>query len=95
MPSSQRPSTKTCDNVNSDRLGKKLLSTEARLQLRSPEKLARFADMVARGELPLPVDLPPDQLEQLACEIRKRRRKKLVGFIAHAIAMDIHRDREP
>jgi hypothetical protein len=95
MPSSRSPSTNNFDDVISDRLGKELSSSEAESQQRSPEQLARLADMVACGALRLPVDLPPKQLEQLACEIRTRRRKNLVGFIARTIAMDIHRSCEP
>jgi len=64
-------------------------------ELPSPAPTSRLADLVACGELPLPDGLSSGQLEHLALEVRKRRRKRLVDYIARAIAIDIHRSREP
>ncbi len=61
---------------------------------RSAEHLFRLAELVASGELVLPVDLPSDQLDQLVRQVRTRRRRRLVRYIARAIATDIHRSRE-
>lgn len=58
--------------------------------LSTPEKLDRVANIVAQGEFPFPTDLAPDQAEQLANEVRKRRYRRLVQYIARSIAMDIH-----
>ena len=57
----------------------------------SPEKLDQVADLVARGELPFPAGLAPDQVYRLAVEVRERRRRRLVQFIARSIAQKICR----
>lgn len=62
--------------------------------LSTPEKLDQVANMVAQGEFPFPIGLAPDQVEQLAIEVRKRRRRRLVQFIARSIAQDIWRSHE-
>ena len=60
-----------------------------------PDNLARMAELVASGELPCAVDdVPADLLQPFACEVRRLRRRRLVRFIARAIAHDIHRSRE-
>jgi hypothetical protein len=58
------------------------------------DQLVRIADLVARGEMPVPQHLRAEQLHSLVREVRKRRRRRLVKFIARAIALDIHRSRE-
>lgn len=60
----------------------------------SSQQLARLADLVACGDLPVPVDLHPDQLENLVRAVRRRRRDRLVDHVARAIALDIARSRE-
>ena len=60
----------------------------------SPEKLDQVAGLVARGELPFPTGLAPDQVHRLAVEVRERRRRRLVKFIARSIAQKICRSVE-
>jgi hypothetical protein len=55
----------------------------------SGPQLQRVADMVATGDLPVPLHLPDDQLAMLVREVRELRRQRLVQFIARAIAMHI------
>ena len=96
MSSFKKLSTKISDGtVPDDRHGEEGRDAYDNPERHSPAHLDRLADLVACGEVPLPLDLPMDQLERLASEIRKRRRERLVGFVAHAIAADIHRSREP
>ena len=95
MPSSHNPSANHSDGVDRDCHGNRTLNTTKTPELQSPEQLARLADLVACGGLPLPVDLHPDLLEHLAHEVRQRRHRRLVSFIARAIAKDIFRSREP
>lgn len=59
----------------------------------SAEQLQRLAEMVARGEAPIPEDLEPIDLQKLLAELACRRRTRLIRFIAQAIAEDIHRSR--
>ena len=62
--------------------------------LSTPEKLDQVATIVAQGEFPFPTGLVFDQIEQLADEVRKRRRRRLVKFIARSIAQEIWRSIE-
>jgi len=55
----------------------------------SPEQFRRTAELVASGELPLPRHLPAEQRAALAREVQQRRRRRLVKFVARAIAGDI------
>lgn len=55
------------------------------------EQLARWADLVARGEAELPGGLPSAQEEELLQQVRWLRRGRLVQFIAAQIAQDIRR----
>ena len=55
----------------------------------SDQQLRRTAELVANGDLPLPLDLPDEQLAKLVREVQERRRRRLVHFVARAIAMDI------
>ena len=57
--------------------------------VRSDQQLQRIAALVADGDLPLPLDLPDKQLAKLVREVQERRRRRLVQFVARAIAMDI------
>ena len=61
----------------------------------SPEQFRRTAELVASGELPLPRRLPAEQRTALAREVQRRRRRRLVQFVARAIAVDILAAREP
>lgn len=62
--------------------------------LSTPEKLDQVARIVAQGEFPFPTGLTSDQAAQLATEVRKRRRRRLVKFIARSIAQEIWRSIE-
>lgn len=57
--------------------------------IRNTEHLERIAHLVGTGELPFPTDLPTDQIERLVALVRERRRRKLVQFLARAIAKNI------
>ena len=95
MPSFNKLSTESSDGtVPEDRHGENELDAYDNPERYSPAHLDRIADLVACGEVPLPLDLPMDQLERLAAEVRKRRRERLVDFVAHAIAADIRRSRQ-
>ena len=64
--------------------------TEAQQQLDlSGPRFQRVAELVANGDLPLPLDLPDEQLVRLVREVQDRRRRRLVHFVARAIAIDI------
>ena len=62
--------------------------TQQQLGLSGP-RFQRVAELVANGDLPLPLDLPDEQLARLVREVHDRRRRRLVQFIARAIAIDI------
>ena len=70
--------------------------TDAEEQLAlSAQQLQRVAELVAIGDLPLPQHLPGEQLSLLVRTVRERRRRRLVQFVARAIAMHvIHGDRQ-
>ena len=57
--------------------------------------LDRWAKLIAEGEVPFPTELSSLTQEMLAKKISQNRRHRLLRFIARAIAMDIHRSREP
>ena len=62
---------------------------------RSPEELKRWADLVANAEVAFPENLTAEGRAQLVEQVRRRRRFRLVQYIARAIAMDIAHEREP
>jgi hypothetical protein len=53
------------------------------------DQMARWAKLIADGEVDLPDDLDPKQTEQLLTMVQLRRRARLVRWIAHAIAQDL------
>lgn len=55
----------------------------------SPEQFRRTVELVASGALPLPQHLPVEQRIALAREVQRRRRRRLVQFVARVIAQDI------
>ncbi len=57
--------------------------------------LARIADAVASGEAGFPADVSPGEAELLIAEIARRRRHRLVQYVARTIALDIHRASGP
>ena len=56
------------------------------------EQLIRLAALVAIGEAPFPADFEPQDLQIVLAEVARLRRRKLVRFVARAIAQDIHGD---
>ena len=52
------------------------------------------ARMITSGQVPFPMDLPLQKQEILVREVARLRQKRLLKYIARAIAMDIHRSRE-
>src|SRR5437667_213952 len=57
--------------------------------LLTPEQVARWADLLARGEAGLPEGLAPCQEEELRQHVCRLRRARLIRFIARQIAQDI------
>ena len=94
MPNTNRDVANSPDASISHDCQNETLKPETQTGSYSPEQLVQLADLVACGELDLPVELAPDQFERLVRHVRNRRRERLVDFIARAIAMDIHQSRE-
>ena len=91
MPSPDPSSTKSSNGEACDESQREPTPEVDRTPpLDSPDQLARIADLVARGELPVPLHLPAEQLDKVVCDVRQHRRRRLVKFIARAIAQDIH-----
>ena len=59
-----------------------------------PVQLDRLAQLVASGEVTLPEDLSADQMDRLVRKIRQCRRRRLVQYLARAIAVDIAAEHE-
>ncbi|TWT97283.1 hypothetical protein [Neorhodopirellula pilleata] len=57
------------------------------------ERLPDLAEMIATGEAPVPNDWPPDVLSPLLDLVHVARHRRLVHFIACAIASDIDREK--
>lgn len=60
----------------------------------TPDALARTAQRVADGQMDIPEGLSDDDAAKLVAEVQKRRRARLVKFIAARIAAEIRRDGE-
>ena len=58
-----------------------------------PDELNRWADLVANTEVAFPEGLTAVDRARLLEDVRRRRRSRLVQFIARAIAQDILRTR--
>jgi hypothetical protein len=58
------------------------------------ETLSRLAALIASGECSLPDSLETEERNQLLAMVANLRRERLVSYIAHAIASDLHRSRE-
>ena len=57
------------------------------------ERLPDLAEMIATGEAPVPNDWPLDVLSTLLDLVHVARHRRLVHFIACAIASDIDREK--
>jgi hypothetical protein len=80
----------------SDTLSKVSLANSANAECPSfPGRLDRIADLVATGELLIPDGLTPDQITTLAANVRQRRRRRLVRYIARLIANAIRSQPTP
>ena len=55
--------------------------------------LAHLAELIANGEASFPTGLMKDEKQRLLQAVQDRRRRRLVQYIAGAIAQDIFRDR--
>ena len=53
--------------------------------------LDRLAQLVANGQVDLPLALSRPELAQLVDEVRERRRRSLLKYVARCIATDIER----
>jgi len=58
------------------------------------EWLERLAALVANGESPVPDSITVDETNLLLAKVARKRRDRLVRFIARAIASDIQRAHE-
>ncbi len=58
----------------------------------SAERLPQIAEMIADGEIPIPVDWPDSHLHPLLDLVHAARRRRLVHFIARTIASEIRRE---
>jgi hypothetical protein len=58
-------------------------------QRSEPSAPDRQAELIARGEIPFPAELPPHELRALADDVRQLRQQRLLAFIAELIARDI------
>lgn len=58
------------------------------------ERLRRLAALAAVGETSLAPVSDPAELSTVLAEVARLRRKRLVSFIARALAQDIHGGRE-
>lgn len=56
-------------------------------------ELTKYADLIASGEVRLPAGLTRSEEEGLLQAVQVRRRRRLVKFVARAIAQDILRSR--
>jgi len=56
-----------------------------------PEQFTRWTELVANGEVAFPTGLDAGQRVRLVNEVRRRRRSRLVHYVARAIAQDIAR----
>jgi hypothetical protein len=59
------------------------------------EHQARIAQLVADGQVELPLELPQEQLRDVIDLVRNRRRQRLVSHIARCIAIDILKTGSP
>jgi hypothetical protein len=55
------------------------------------ERLPEIAEIIAEGEVPIPIDWEPDRLLPLLDLVHRTRRNISVKFIARVIANDIRR----
>ncbi|MFV1967237.1 MAG: hypothetical protein ACC628_17550 [Pirellulaceae bacterium] len=53
-------------------------------------QLAKMAELVANGKAPFRANLPSDETGWLRKTVAELRRRRLIRFIAQAIARDIH-----
>ena len=56
------------------------------------DRLPRIAELIANGELSIPVDWPEDRLLPLLDLVHAARRRRLVRYFARVIAGDICRE---
>lgn len=84
------PSPDSTSNANDENAP--LLSATATTSappVQTEEQLDHLAQLVAAGELPFPTGLAAELVVRLAVEVRERRRRRLVQFIARSIAESI------
>lgn len=58
------------------------------------EQVDHWAHLVANGVVSFPSHFTPADARALGCQVRRRRRERLIGFIARAIATEIWRSRQ-
>ena len=56
--------------------------------------ISGLAKLCSVGSVPIPDDLPGQQLQKLLLDIADRRRKRLINLFASVIADDIWRERQ-
>ena len=58
------------------------------------QSISRWAALVAEGTVAFPSGLTAEESEQLRADVSRRRRERLVKFLARVIAADIRSSRE-
>lgn len=58
------------------------------------QSISRWAALVAEGAVAFPSGLTAEESEQLRADVSRRRRERLVKFLARVIAADIRSSRE-
>ncbi len=59
------------------------------------DQVSRWADLIADGRGDFPDDLSGADRERLLVSVRQRLRRRLVQFIARAVAVQLHRTDRP
>ena len=71
------------------------ITVSAELHAQQPVDLQRLAALIANTELPFPSDLAAGDARRLTENVRFEKRKRLIQFLARAIAHDIVRGAQP
>lgn len=54
------------------------------------EQMQRWAELIANGDDRFPIGLAAADQDRLVDEVRRRRRERLIRYIARVIALDVH-----
>ncbi len=71
------------------------ITVSAELHAQQPVDLQHLAALIANTELPFPSDLTAGDARRLTENVRFEKRKRLIQFLARAIAHDIVQTAQP